>query len=61
MDENTKLLDAHGDTIKLADFKIGDHVAGIGAVKNGVFVPAEFRKAPTDLSAPPPLPPPPLL
>ena len=51
VDESTEFLDAHGDPITLADFKTGDHVAGIGAFKNDVFVLSEIRKAPTDMSA----------
>lgn len=51
---NTKFVDAHGDAITLAKFKIGDRVAGIGALKNNVFVLAELREAPIDLSTLPP-------
>ena len=57
VDENTKFLDANAKVITLADFKTEDHVAGIGALKNGVFVLAELHKAPADPSAPPPPPP----
>ena len=32
-----------GESITLADLKVGDSVAGRGAVKNGLFVPAELR------------------
>jgi hypothetical protein len=56
VDANTKLMDARGETIKLADFKPGDRIAGMGGVKDGVVVLTECRKAP-DLSAPPPPPP----
>jgi hypothetical protein len=56
VDANTKFLDARGETVKLADFKPGDHISGIGGVKDGVVVLTECRKAP-DLSAPPPPPP----
>jgi hypothetical protein len=34
-----------GESITLADIKVGDTVAGQGAVKNGVFVPAELGVA----------------
>jgi len=34
---------AGGESITLADMKVGDLVMGRGAVKNGVFVPAELR------------------
>ncbi len=32
-----------GESITLADVKVGDSVAGQGALKNGVFVPTELR------------------
>ena len=32
-----------GESITLADLKVGDSVAGRGAVKNGLFVPVELR------------------
>ncbi len=35
--------DAGGESITLADLKVGDVVVGPGALKNGVFVPAELR------------------
>lgn len=56
VDANTKFINARGETVKLADFKPGDHISGIGGVKDGVVVLTECRKAP-DLSAPPPPPP----
>ena len=56
VDTNTKFLDARGGTIKLTDFKPGDHISGMGDAKDGVVVLTECRKAP-DLSAPPPPPP----
>jgi hypothetical protein len=56
VDANTKFMDARGETIKLADFKPGDHISGMGGVKDGVVVLTECRKGP-DLSAPPPPPP----
>lgn len=56
VDANTKFLDARGGTIKLTDFKPGDHISGMGDAKDGVVVLTECRKAP-DLSAPPPPPP----
>lgn len=56
VDANTKFISARGETVKLADFKPGDHISGIGGVKDGVVVLTECRKAP-DLSAPPPPPP----
>lgn len=56
VDANTKFLDARGDTIKLTDLKPGEHISGIGAVKDGAVILTECRKAP-DLSAPPPPPP----
>jgi hypothetical protein len=34
---------AGGESITLADVKVGDMVVGPGALKNGVFVPAELR------------------
>jgi hypothetical protein len=55
VDANTKFLDARGETIKLVDFKPGDHISGMGGVKDGVVVLTECRKAP-DLGAPPPPP-----
>ena len=33
---------AGGESITLADIKVGDTVAGQGALKNGVFVPTEL-------------------
>jgi hypothetical protein len=39
VDENTSFRKA-GESITLADMKVGDHVFGRGEVKNGVFVPA---------------------
>jgi hypothetical protein len=53
IDDQAILLDGRGETIKLADFKTGDQIIGTGALKNGVFVATDFRKAPP----PPPLPP----
>jgi len=53
VDDKTKLLDGRGETIKLADFKTGDRVAGTGALKDDVFLATELRKAPTDVSGPP--------
>jgi hypothetical protein len=34
-----------GESITLADVKVGDNVAGKGSVKNGVFVPTELAVA----------------
>ena len=34
-----------GESITLADIKVGDMVAGQGALKNGVFVPTELGVA----------------
>jgi len=53
VDANTKFLDSNRNAITLADLKAGDRIAGVGALKDGVFVPTELRKAP---NAPPPLP-----
>jgi hypothetical protein len=39
VDENTSIR-KQGESITLADFKVGDHVYGRGEVKDGVFVPA---------------------
>lgn len=36
---------ATGESITLADIKIGDNVVGTGSVKNGVFVPAQLTAA----------------
>jgi len=36
---------ATGESITLADVKIGDNVAGTGSVKNGVFVPTQLTAA----------------
>ena len=49
VDENTSFHNAHGESITLADFKVGDRVGGRGAIKNGVFVPTDFRQAPTHM------------
>ena len=35
--------DENGESITLADIKVGDQVAGTGAMKGGSFVPAELR------------------
>lgn len=59
VDDKTRFLDGHGETIKLADFKTGDRVAGTGALKNDVFVATELRRAQADSPLPPPPPPPP--
>ena len=34
-----------GESITLADVKVGDNVAGQGSLKNGIFVPTELRVA----------------
>lgn len=39
VDENTSFR-KEGESVTLADFKVGDHVFGRGEVKDGVFVPA---------------------
>jgi len=39
VDENTSFR-KDGESVTLADFKVGDHVFGRGEVKDGVFVPA---------------------
>lgn len=46
VDESTSFRNAHGESITLADFKVGDRVGGRGAIKNGTFVASEFRQAP---------------
>ncbi|HEY0262981.1 MAG TPA: hypothetical protein VGC07_00530 [Granulicella sp.] len=35
--------DSGGESITLADIKVGDMVGGRGSLKNGIFVPAELR------------------
>ena len=57
VDANTKFVGDRGDTITLADFKPGDKVAAIGALKDGTFVAAQLAKLPSAPAAPPPLPP----
>jgi len=39
VDENTSFR-KEGESVTLADFKVGDHVFGRGEVKDGIFVPA---------------------
>jgi hypothetical protein len=41
-DENTSFHKGR-ESVTLADIKVGDHVMGRGALKNGVFVPSELR------------------
>ena len=41
-DENTSFR-KHGESVTLADVKVGDRVMGRGALKSGVFVPTELR------------------
>ncbi|MGZ4786903.1 MAG: DUF5666 domain-containing protein [Terriglobales bacterium] len=41
-DENTSFRKGR-ESVTLADIKVGDHVMGRGAVKDGVFVPSELR------------------
>lgn len=41
-DENTSFKKGR-ESVTLADIKVGDHVMGRGAVKDGVFVPSELR------------------
>ncbi len=36
----------HGESITLADIKVGDLVAGTGSVKGGVFVPVHLVDSP---------------
>jgi hypothetical protein len=43
LDEGTSLKRGRDESITLADVKVGDRVMGQGAVKNGVFVPAELH------------------
>lgn len=42
VDENTSFHKGR-ESVTLADIKVGDHVGGRGALKNGVFVPTELR------------------
>lgn len=47
VDSNTVLRDPKGQkTLKLADIKVGDHVAGPGEVKDGTFVAKELNRLP---------------
>jgi Domain of unknown function (DUF5666) len=43
VDENTSFRNQKGESVTLADIKIGDRVGGRGEVKNGVFVPTVLR------------------
>jgi hypothetical protein len=43
VDENTSFRDSKGDSVTLADMKVGDRVMGRGDVKNGVFIPETLR------------------
>jgi hypothetical protein len=54
VDANTKFVGDHGDAISLADFKSGDHVAAMGAPKDGVFVATQLAKIPAGPGTPPP-------
>jgi hypothetical protein len=38
-DENTSFRNEKGESVTLADIKVGDHVGGPGELKDGVFVP----------------------
>jgi len=42
-DENTSFRNGNNESITLADIKPGDHVAGRGEMKNGIFVPQVLR------------------
>lgn len=42
-DENTSFRNDKNESVTLADVKVGDHVAGRGDMKNGVFVPQTLR------------------
>jgi preprotein translocase subunit YajC len=43
VDENTSFRNNANESVTLADVKVGDHVAGRGEMKNGVFVPQVLR------------------
>jgi len=43
VDENTSFRNDKGESVTLAEVKIGDRVAGRGELKNGVFVPRVLR------------------
>ena len=43
--DNTRVMKGRGVTVKVADLKVGDQVAGQGALKSGVFVPAQLTVA----------------
>jgi preprotein translocase subunit YajC len=42
-DENTSFRNDKGESVTLADIKVGDRVGGQGELKNGVFVPKILR------------------
>ncbi len=42
-DENTSFRNDKGESVTLADIKVGDHVGGRGELKNGIFVPQTLR------------------
>lgn len=52
--EKTKFLDARGEAVTMADFVIGEQVAGIGTLESGAFVAFQFCKVPPELGAIPP-------
>lgn len=56
VDANTKFVGEHGEVIALADFKTGDQVAAIGALKDGVFMAAQLARVPSGPGAQPPPP-----
>jgi hypothetical protein len=42
VDDDTSFKNSKRESVTLADVKVGDHVMGRGALKNGTFVPAEM-------------------
>ena len=43
VDDDTSFKNSKRESVTLADVKVGDHVMGRGALKDGTFVPADLR------------------